>query len=201
MQLRSIVGILGGVLFGLISCTGKKSKSDIAVEFVPDTLQVGYTYWWSESGPFLGQCGDELSLVFSGTLTDLRPPTEDAGPLYTSQKGTIEINRVFKIKELEDQTYANQKFILTDCFNGLTLSAGDQVLVFCYDYEGGYTLPGNQSILKISGPDDPLIKSIRTYIDSGQKATTLEEDVGLWAQKGLGRKLQDIIGCEKTVGE
>lgn len=199
--MRNYYLILLALLF-LFSCEiAKKSKSDIDIEFVQDTLNVGYTYWWPESGPFIGQCGDELSLVFSGTLTDLNPPTDDAGPLYTSQKGTISINQVFKIKNLGENTYANQKFITTDCFNGLDLRIGDQVFVFCYDYEGGYTLPGDKSILKISGPEDPLVTSVRKYIDSDQNALKLEKDVGLWAKEGLGRKLQEIIECHKASGK
>lgn len=188
------------ILSFLISCTGKKSKSDIDIEFVQDTLNVGYTYWWEESGPFIGLCGDELSLVFYGTLTDLKLPTDDAGPLYTSQKGTIKIERVYTIKNVGENTYANQQFITSDCFDGLDLNIGDQLLVFCYDYEGGYTLPGEQSILKISGPDDPLISSVRRYIDSDQNATKLKKDVGLWAKNGLGRKLQEIIRCHEASG-
>lgn len=186
------------ILSFLIGCTGKKSKSDIDIEFVQDTLNVGYTYWWPESGPFIGQCGDELSLVFSGTLINLQPATDDAGPLYTSQKGTIEIERVYTIKDLGEDTYANQQFITTDCFDGFDLRTGDRVLVFCYDYEGGYTLPGGKSILKISGAEDPLITSVRRYIDLDQNAMELKKDVGLWAEKGLGRKLQDIITCHEA---
>ena len=77
------------LIFSFSACRTKNSKSDIEIQFVQDTLNIGYTYWWAESGPFIGQCGDELSLVFSGTVTDLQQSSNEAGPLYNSQKGTI----------------------------------------------------------------------------------------------------------------
>lgn len=180
----------------LSACSGKKSKSDIEVLFTQDTLDVGYTYWWPQSGPFIGGCGEELSLVFSGTITQLMNPTNDAGPLYKPQEGIVEIEQVFKIKNLADKNYASQKFFSSDCFNELGLAVGDKVLVICFDYEGEYSIPGKQSILKLASFDDPLVESICTYIDSDQNALKLKDDVGIWAKKGLGRQLQAVMECE-----
>ncbi|MGB7394897.1 MAG: hypothetical protein WA913_10930 [Pricia sp.] len=176
-------------------------KSEIEVEFMLDTLDVGYTYWWPEAGPFIGNCGQELSLVFSGTVTNLEAPTSDAGPLYTPQKGTITIQQVFKIKELDDNTYANQRFFSTDCFYQAGLGTGDKVLVICYDYENDYTIPGSGSILKIDSFDDDAVRSIRTLIDNDENPEKIKKDIGLWATYDHGRALQQIIDCRQELGD
>lgn len=186
--------------FSIVSCDlVKKSKSDIEIEFMLDTLDVGYTYWWPESGPFIGNCGQELSLVFSGTIRELEAPNNEAGPLYTSQKGVIAIERVFKIKELGENTYKNQRFFTTDSFYKSGLGTGDKVLVVCYDYEDSYTIPGSGSLLKIDSFDDEAVKSIRKYIDSDENPKKIEKDVGLWATYGHGRALENLIECRKEV--
>lgn len=180
-----------------LSCTGKKSKSELELVFTQDTLDVGYTYWWPQSGPFIGSCGEELSLVFAGIVTDLKDPTDDPGPLYISQKGIIALDRVFKIKALGENTYANQKYFSSDCFHGSALKVGDTVLVVCYDFEDDYSIPGGQSILKITSFEDPAIQSIRRYIDADQDPAKLKNDIGLWAMHGLGRALEGIIECKE----
>ncbi len=187
------------VLFSMYSCNrSKQTQSDIAIEFTQDTLDVGYTYWWPESGPFIGKCGDELSLVFSGTITDILEPTDEAGPLYNSQRGYIQIDRVFKKKELEAKSYTNQQFFVSDCFDGLELKKDDPVLVFCYDYESDLSIPGRQSILKIDSLDDPLITSIKRYIDAGQNPSKIKKDMKLWAEYGLDDALERMIQCHNN---
>jgi hypothetical protein len=182
----------------LSSCSSKKSKSDIEIAFTQDTLQVGYTYWWEESGPFIGYCGEEYALVFTGTVVDLKAPTNEAAPLYIAQKGTIELEKVLKINNPDTKSYANQKFFASDCFNGLELSLGDKVLVFCYTYEGDFTIPGKRSILKINGFDHPLVKAAKTYIDADQNPTKIKKDTTLWSAYGFGNELAQHIRCREN---
>ncbi len=187
------------ISFGFTSCKrSKPNKSDIEIGFTQDTLDVGYTYWWPESGPFLGLCGDELSLVFSGTIMDILEPTDEAGPLYKSQRGFIQIDRVFKIKDLGPNTYANQQFFVSDCFDGLDFKKDDKVLVFCFDYENDLSIPGGKSILRINTSDDPLITSIKEYIDADQNPTKIKKDMELWEQHGLDDALRKILVCEES---
>ncbi len=188
------------VLFFMYSCNrSKQTKSDIALEFTQDTLNVGYTYWWPESGPFIGECGDELSLVFSGTVTDILESTDEAGPLYNSQRGFVQIDRVFKIKELEAKSYTSQQFFASDCFDGLELKKNDFVIVFCYDYENDYSIPGGQSILKIDSLNDPLISSIKKYINADQNPSKIKKNMKLWENHGLGEALERIIQCHENI--
>jgi len=198
-KLNKSITLLFTILVVFTACNSrKKTKSDLEIEFVQDTLEVGFTYWWPESGPFIGPCGDEFSLVFSGTITDIQEPTDEAGPLYTSQKGYIQIDRVFKTKDLGPKSYANQHFFASDCFDGLELKKDDPVLVFCYDYENDLSIPGGQSILKIASLDDPLITSIKRYINTDQNPSKIKKDMKLWAKHGLDDALEIMIQCHNN---
>ena len=181
------------------SCTSKPSKSAIDIQFTQDTLNVGYTYWWTLNAPFNNTCDNSHSLVFAGTISQLAAPTTDSGPLYTSQEGVIEIERMYKIKDIGEKIYAAQKFISTDCFFESGLKKGDTVLVFCFDYEDDYSIPGKECILKINGFEDPLIQSVRKYIDGDDNPTTIKKDIGLWAAHGQGRALEGSIECWEEV--
>lgn len=191
--------VLFWVLVTVTSCNTKKNKSNIDIEFVQDTLSVGYTYWWSESGPFIGNCGDEIALAFTGTIVEIANPTDDPGPLYTAQKGVVSVENIFKIKDMGAKTYTNQKFITTDCFYELGLSLGDKVLVFCYNYEDDYSIPGEKSILKIDDFNTPVVRSIKTYISGDQDPIPLKKDKALWAVYGLDESLEQIIDCAEEM--
>ena len=193
--------VLLWAVFAISACHTKRTKSngDIDIEFVQGTLCVGYTYWWAESGPFIGSCGDELALAFTGTIVEITNPTDEPGPLYTAQKGIVSIENIFKIKELRTNTYANQKFISTDCFYGLGLNVGDKVLIFCYDYEDDYIIAGGKSILKIDDFNVPVVKSIKTYISGDQNPIPLKKDKAIWTAYGLEKSLEKIITCAEEM--
>ena len=195
-SVTSILALFTIVLF-TFGCQSRKSKSDIEISFIQDTLDIGYTYWWPQSGPFVGNCGEELSLVFAGILTELEKPNKNAGPLYTVQEGIIEIERVFKIKEIGINSYANQKFVRTDCFYDLGITVGDTVLVSCYEFEDAYSIPGGKSILKIRSFDDPIVTSLRNFIDSDQNPVKLKKDSLLWRTFELDKDLSRIIACHE----
>ncbi|WP_276168522.1 hypothetical protein [Zobellia alginiliquefaciens] len=180
------------------SCDTKRSKSDLEIVFTQDTLNVGYTYWWEESGPFIGYCGKEYSLVFSGTIVNLEKANNDAAPLYISQKGTIAVDEVYKIKDMGNSSYASQKFFTTDCFSNTNASVGDKVLVFCYDYEGELTIPGNSSIIKIKSLDHPLVGATKRFIDADEDPIKIKKDSTLWSAYGYGKELTQLIRCKEN---
>lgn len=175
-----------------------------------DTLKVNYTYWWPSGGPFIGLCGDEYSLVFTGTITRLNKPS---GPfkshdktitLYTPQTGVVKINEVkFKkapgecSKDTTGHEYNGEAYFSSDCFNESRLKEGDKVIVFIYSYEGEYSIPGN-SVLRINNFDDSIVKSVDKYIKNNQDPLSIKDDLIIWSKYGLDKTLKKIIECRQT---
>ncbi|MFD2604480.1 hypothetical protein ACFSSG_03220 [Euzebyella marina] len=181
----------------IFSCKKKTAKSDIEIVFTQDTLQIPYTYWWDEAGPFIGYCGEPYSLVFTGVLTHLEAADEKAGPLYTSQKGVIQLEKVLYINDEIEGKYASQRYVTMDSFHQLDLKVSDKVLVFCYDYENKVTIPGDKSIIKIGDYDHPLVESTKEYIDSGQNVLEIKKDSALWAAYGYCDSFKRILRCKE----
>ncbi len=166
---------------------------------INDTLKVGYTYWWPQSGPFIGYCGSTYSLVFLGTVGDIDEPIQNEDLLYVPQKGIIRIDEVLTSRAVKKNSYRAHKFFVSTCFHEQNLKKGDKVLVFCYEYEGDYSIPGGKSILKIKDDNDAIVLSIKKYIQSGQNALALKKDISLWVRYGLEEDVKQVIACKENL--
>ncbi|WP_159092306.1 hypothetical protein [Aquimarina sp. Aq107] len=164
---------------------------------VEDTLAIGYTYWWPQNGPFIGNCGEKYSLVFLGTINEIYKKTEKEQ--YGSQTGIVRIDEVLLSKELKNSSYQEETYVSSDCFANVDVKKGDKVIVFCYEYEGSNSIPGGKSILKINDGNDPIVTSIKRYIQSDQNPRSIEDDVHIWDKIELGSELRQIISCKKTI--
>ncbi|WP_035086080.1 hypothetical protein [Aquimarina latercula] len=164
---------------------------------VEDTLAIGYTYWWPQNGPFIGNCGEKYSLVFQGTINEIYKKTEKEQ--YEFQTGIVRIDEVLLSKELKNSSYQEETYVSSDCFANVDVKKGDKVIVFCYEYEGSNSIPGGKSILKISEGNDPIVTSIKRYIQSDQNPLSIEDDVHIWEEIELGSELRQIISCKRTI--
>ncbi|MFK8104880.1 MAG: hypothetical protein AB8G15_20345 [Saprospiraceae bacterium] len=178
--------------------TSKTSEIDskretTSPQFKEDSLSIAYTYWWPASGPFIGMCGDQYSLVVTGTITALaaKQPQEN----FVAQRGTITLHEKIWSQATAQQKYQGEKFMVADAFAKTGVELGDKVLVFIYAYEGVYALPGGKSILKIEQFDGPEVQAIRKYIAAEQNPLVLQNDLELWAKYQLDEALQTIIDC------
>ncbi len=206
MKSKSFIKFCGvSVLLLYLGCAQNHKKEGIVpiskqINTSTDTLHVGYTYWWPQSGPFIGKCGHEYSLVFLGTVSDLKDSDTLNFKTHTlQQEGSIRIIELLYSKKLEKQEYNGQQYFSSDCFYQTSVTTGDTVLVFCYDYEQYYSIPGGKSILKVSGFDDPIIQSIKEYIKAGQNPLVIEKDRSLWDERGFCEDLNQIINCKELM--
>ncbi|MFC4095928.1 hypothetical protein [Euzebyella saccharophila] len=183
------------------SCKEKRQKSDLEITFSQDTLHLGYTYWWDESGPFIGYCGTPHTLIAMGSIVQMDAPNDDAGPLYTSQKGSIQLEKVFLINNPKKNAYHQHGYLNTDCFYKSGLKIGDKVLVFCYEYDDELIIPGQESIIPIGDWNHPLVNSTKTFIDKDENPLKIEKDTTLWEAYGHGTSLKRIIECRETTSK
>lgn len=165
-----------------------------------DTLLVAYTYWWPEAGPFIGNCPQPYSLAFIGTVSNIEEPkAKNTEQPYISQWGTVSIDEILDKRTLENEHYHEEAYVAFDCFSEANLTQDDRVLVFIYEYEGGYVIPGNKSMLKISGENDPKVASIKTFIASNYDPLVIEKDLNLWQTAGQGDALKQFIDCKRSM--
>ncbi len=166
-----------------------------------DTLDVAYTYWWSEAGPFIGLCGDKYALVVVGEITTINSASETQNDGHVKQEGVIKIHEVMVNQQLPKQSYQHEQFLKSDGFYDSKLTIGDKVIMFCYAYEGRLAMPGAGAIVKIEQQDDPRLSSIKKYIKSDQNALTIKDDVSIWEEVGHGKALIKILACAKNGSE
>jgi len=201
MNYKIIIVLLTVSIFFTYCQTPNKKNIENKIAKNTDTLRVGYTYWWSQSGPFMGLCGDEYSLAFLGIVKEINEPIKHTQALAISQKGSIEIVKVLKKRKLIKEEYKNQKYFISDCFYNSNLKKGDKVMVFCYEYEGSYSIPNKKSILKITKFDDPIVKSIQKYIDANQNPIVIKKDLDLWSKRGFVDDLKQLIECREEMNK
>ena len=190
--------ILSYILISCIGCIKKKQDTFHIQQNSTnhaDTLKVGYTYWWPQTGPFIGNCGERYSLAFIGTVKQLQKETKETN--HTVRKGVIRIDTILTSKKLKNQNFNGESLISSDCFHKSDINPGDSVIVFCYTYEGKYVSPGGKSILKIKNNYDPIVRSILQYIQSGQNPLSIKNDTLLWDNLQLGSELRQLISCKK----
>ena len=190
-------------IFLSFSCNAEDTKKIVKLEIKKntikksDTLDIGYTYWWPASGPFIGLCGEPYSLVFLGELVNIEKSKKSENSLYTSQKGKVEIKNIIVKKDLKKEKYNNEKFFTSNSFYDSKLKIGDKVIVFIYEYQGHFSIPGKDSIIKIDKFDSPIVNSIKKYIKSGQNPLSIKDDINLWTKYGFGKSLKEVIECQE----
>ncbi|WP_299767580.1 hypothetical protein [uncultured Dokdonia sp.] len=181
------------IAFTLLITTACQSHKNIQPNVIKtDTLDLGYMYWANDFTPF--GFGSRYSLILLGTVTKIENPAEvSEDAIYTSVEGHITIKEVI----LDSKSHGNDMnsigSITTDCFEGTTLSNGDQVLVFCVSYEGNYAITGKQSIIKIPKNDKRYITSIKKYINASYDPRIIEKDIELWRKVAVGDALENYL--------
>ncbi|RZS99547.1 hypothetical protein [Aquimarina brevivitae] len=175
-------------------CNVPKSELSKTINPGANVISINYTYWWNQTGPFIGNCGEKYGLVVLGTITDLQHSIQKKN--YHFKKGLIRIDSVLYDQKNLLQV-KNISSLSSDCFRDVKAKEGDLVMVFCYLYQKKLSIPGGKSIIKISDFKDPLVISIAKYIEADQNPLIILEDLELWTKEGLGDDLQQILNCKK----
>jgi len=165
---------------------------------IDDTLHVGYTYWWNSSEPIMGIYGMEYALIFRGVVTEISPYDGYYGDehedevIYDSQFGTIEIMKVLHSKKLKDASLEGRKHFTSDCFYNSGIKKGDSVLVFCFEYEDRYAIPGHRSIVKLENMNDPFLHLIQLYVKNNLDREIILNHLDIWKNKGLVYNIEEL---------
>jgi|GEM_PF-6618223 len=206
MSKRHLIFFIPLVLI-LLSCNNterldaeesKREGSDLPKKELraPEELRIGYAYWWTVVGPFKG-CGTPFAMAAIATVDEIGPERKDKVMGLTRQKGLFGVDRMLATLPLGDLDISSLKQFSSDGCAGSNLRVGDQALVLAFEYEHGYAHSGSKAIIKISGENDPLVRSIEQYIASGYDPFTIESDTSLWASKGMGEALGEVLQCRR----
>lgn len=195
--------------------TNTSSQGEVN-ENTTDTLELAFAYW-APSGIFSGSDCSVLAdnIIFTGTVTKLYEPSkpylvggdnainkDSTNLLYVPQSGVIKLNSILKVSDVQDPMaedgaprYNSEHFFVSDCFYNSGLKEGDKIVAFVGVYEGLFSIFDNRDVLKIESFDDPIISSIKTYIEAGSKATplTINNDAEIWHKHGYD--LKNVIKC------
>jgi hypothetical protein len=185
--------LITNVIFGINPVLDFHRASSPQYTLIDDTLHVGYTYWWNSSEPIMGIYGRGYALIFTGVVTEISPADDyNDDVIYASQFGTIEIMQVLHSKKLKDASLENQKYFTSDCFYTSGFKKGDTVLVFCFEYEGRYAIPGHRSIVELDGMDDPFLHLIQLYANNNLDKDIITNHLDIWKNKGLVYTLEEL---------
>lgn len=196
--MKFAIGILTVLIIGLtdsFTLSESTSVSHVDSKENIDTLRVGYTYWWPQSSPFINPCGGGHSLVLYGEIADMQEPIFDEDRLYTPQTGVIKIIDVLYLSEGKQQHYNAEEMMVTDCFYEAGLDTGQQVMVFCYEYEDYFSIPGKECIVPISGPTDNVLLSMLKYYTAEKDVKEILESSEHWEEKGYSLEMKMLGAC------
>ncbi len=188
----SRISIIPLILLFFLTSSCKSNKNIQIKEVKKDTLDLGYMYWANDMTPF--GFGSRYSLIVLGTVTEITIPTEvPEDVLYIPVEGRVAIKEVILDSKSHHRDMTKIGYIGSDCFEGTSLTKGDQVLVFCVSYEGDYAITGRQSIIKIPTNDKRYITSLKKYINASYDPTVIEKDIDLWSKVAVGEALKNYI--------
>lgn len=150
---------------------------------------------YSETGPFFEGQKRECYLVCTGEVNEI-------GKLYAYDEIkacadiTFTIHEVLFSKDAGKQDYENEPYCMAGCLD--IMPPGTKVLIFIYEQNGEYTMynnywSGSKSILELTAFDDPIVQSVKKYMDANQNPQILKDEVSIWEEYGLGKELENLL--------
>ncbi len=172
-----------------------------------DILRPGVAWWQPLGGPFRGLCADPWSLGILAVVDAMRstPAVEDDSlpGRSPSREGDLRILEILHAQALPKESLPLRKgrpgTELRVSVGGSPLeglAVGDTVMAFLYEYEGRHTFPPNP-MLKIRSSRDPVVSSLRRFVQSGFSPLAIETDTALWRPYGCDSTLKQAVECHR----